>query len=153
MKKDEILEFLNNVKAAHTKWIDRADNIIKGIDIEDKATPVDATECAFGKWFYGDGQKLNVLSNVPLQCMQEMESTHTSFHKSYLTIYDIYFSSKKGGFLSSFFKGQKELSPEEKMLVEEKYKEMQELSKKLVDEIDRLDRRITAISDERIEAL
>jgi len=153
MKKDEILEFLNDVKVAHTKWVDRADNLMKGIDIEDKATPVDAKECAFGKWFYGDGQKLNVLSSVPLQCMQEMETTHADFHKSYLSIYNVYFSEKKGGFLSNFFKGKKELTPEERNFVEEKYKEMKELSKKLVDEIDRLDRRITAISDERIEVL
>lgn len=57
MNKVIILEHLRGAKAVHIKWTQKAKLLISGLSIKEDAIPVDSTECKFGKWFYGEGQK------------------------------------------------------------------------------------------------
>ena len=155
MKKEEVLEHLRAAKTAHIKWVQKAKLLINGLDIDENAIPVDSTECAFGKWFYSDGQILNALSNNPLECMQHIESLHFNLHDIYLKIFRIYFSrEKKTGFFAKLF-GVKRIDPSktEKELAQEYYQDMERISHELLDEINRLERRMVAVSDEKIESL
>ena len=155
MKKEEVLEHLRAAKSAHIKWVQKAKLLINGVDIEKDAIPVDSTECKFGKWFYSDGQILNSLSNNPLECMQSIEKLHFTLHDKYLKIFNIYFSEeKKTGFFAKLFGFKKrEITKTEHDLAETFYNEMEEISKQLLDEINRLERRLIAIPEEKIAQL
>jgi mevalonate kinase len=156
MEKEEVIEHLRAAKAAHIKWVQKAKLLINGVDIEEDAIPIDSTECNFGKWFYSDGQVLNSLSNNPMECMQSIEDLHFSLHDKYLQIFNIYFSQeKKPGFFAKLFgiKRKKELSVEEVENSKNYYREMETISKALLDEINRLERRLVAVSEEKIKSL
>jgi len=155
MKKDEVLGHLRAAKAAHIKWVQKAKLLINGLDVNENAIPVDSTECAFGKWFYSDGQILNALSNNPMECMQHIETLHFNLHDTYLKIFSIYFSEdKKAGFFAKLFGvKRKEPSASEQELAKQYYVDMEKISQELLDEINRLERRLVAVSDEKIEAL
>lgn len=155
MKKEEVLEHLRAAKSAHIKWVQKAKLLINGVDIEEGTIPVDSTECKFGKWFYSDGQILNSLSNNPMECMQSIEKLHFDLHDQYLKIFNIYFSEeKKGGFFAKLFGfKRKEISRTEKELAETYYKDMENISRQLLDEINRLERRLIAIPEEKIMQL
>ena len=155
MKKEDVLGHLRAAKAAHIKWVQKAKLLINGVDIKEDSIPVDSTECKFGQWFYSDGQVLNALSNNPLECMQKIEGLHFELHDNYLSIFNIYFThGKKPGFFSKIFGVKKRvLSPSEVQLAHERYARLEEISKELLDEINRLERRLIAVSEEKIEAL
>jgi mevalonate kinase len=155
MKKEDVLGHLRAAKAAHIKWVQKAKLLINGVDIKEDAIPVDSTECKFGQWFYSDGQVLNALSNNPLECMQKIESLHFELHDNYLSIFNVYFAeTKKSGFFSKIFGVKKKtLTASEVQLAHEHYERLEEISKELLDEINRLERRLIAVSDEKIEAL
>jgi hypothetical protein len=155
MKKEDVIVHLRQAKAAHIKWVQKAKLLINGVDVDENAIPVDSTECSFGKWFYTDGQMLNALSNNPLECMQHIETLHFELHDIYLKIFRIYFSEeKKGGFFAKLF-GLKRKQPEkpQQQLAQDYYAQMEEISQNLLDEINRLERRLVAVSDEKIELL
>lgn len=155
MTKEEVLSHLRAAKAAHIKWVQKAKLLINGVDIQEEAIPINSTECKFGLWFYSDGQILNALSNNPLECMQSIEKLHFELHDIYLNIFNIYFSeSKKTGFFAKLFGyKRKAISAAEVTLAEENYKNMEAISTQLIEEINRLERRLIAVSDEKIEAL
>jgi len=155
MEKEQVLEHLRAAKAAHIKWVQKAKLLINGLDIDEGAIPVDSTECKFGKWFYSDGQILNALSNNPMECMQSIESLHFNLHDMYLKIFRIYFSEeKKAGFFAKLFgMKRKEPSASEKQLANSYYEEMEQISRALLDEINRLERRLIAVSAEKIKNL
>jgi hypothetical protein len=155
MKKEDVLEHLCAAKLAHIKWLQKAKLLISGIDVEENAIPVDSTECAFGKWFYTDGQVLNALSNNPLECMNNIESLHFALHDKYLQIFTIYFSKEKqrGFFAKLLGLKRKAVSDAEQQLAQDYYNDMEIISKELLDEISRLERRLVAVSSEKIESL
>lgn len=155
MTKEDVLGHLRAAKSAHIKWVQKAKLLISGIDIEEGAIPVNSTECKFGQWFYSDGQILNALSNNPLECMQRIERLHFDLHDMYLNIFSIYFAeTKKAGFFAKLFGfKRKEISAAESTLAEGYYKTMEGISTELIEEINRLERRLIAVSDAKIEAL
>jgi len=155
MTKEDVLGHLRAAKSAHIKWVQKAKLLINGLDIQEDAIPVDSTECNFGKWFYSDGQILNALSNNPLECMQTIERLHFELHDTYLHIFGIYFSQeKKSGFFAKFFGiKRKVLSSAEEQLAHDHYEKMEKISHELLDEINRLERRLIAVSEEKISSL
>ena len=154
MTKHIVLEHLRAAKTAHIKWVQKAKLLINGVDISKDAIPVDPTECKFGKWFYSDGQILNALSNNPLECMQQIEMLHFNLHDTYLKIFTILFSEeKKISFFAKFFGKKSTLSEKEKTLVKEYYSEIETISQEFLDEINRLERRLVAVSEEKIASL
>jgi len=155
MNKDETLQNLENAKIELTRFVETAKSLIDGIDPEDKILPVSPRETKFGEWFYSDGQKLKTLSNNPLECMSNIEELNNKLHKNYHEIFDLFYSQEKqGGFLSKIFKPkQKVLTESELKLVNEEYAAMEKTVEELLAEISRLERRLVAVSEEKINAL
>lgn len=154
MEKEHILGHLRAAKAAHIRWVQKAKLLISGVDIQEDSIPIDSTECKFGKWFYSDGQVLNSLSNNPMECMEKIESLHFQLHDIYLKIFTIYFTKPKGGFFSKLFGNKKKtLSDQEIRDVKGYYNDMEQVSVELLDEINRLERRLVAVSEEVIKNL
>ncbi len=154
MEKEEVVNHLRAAKAAHIKWVQRAKLLINGLDIEEGAIPVDSTECKFGQWFYGDGQLLNSLANNPTEAMSNIETLHFKLHDQYLQIFNVYFSKTKGGFFSKIFGMKRKVVGEfEAQVAKEHYDIMENISKELLDEINRLERRLIAVSEDKIRTL
>ncbi|WP_346391922.1 CZB domain-containing protein [Sulfurimonas sp. NWX79] len=155
MKKEEIIEKLQKAKLSDLQWIDRVKNLIAGTKNDTGIPPVKAKESEFGKWFYNEGQKLKRLSNNPLECMKNIEVLHEQLHKKYLGIYHIYFAEeKKAGFFSKLLGAKRqELSEEEKNAVDNLLRSMENDAKEFVREVERLERRLEAVAQEKIDSV
>ena len=154
MEKEDVLGHLRAAKAAHIKWVQKAKLLINGLDVEENAIPVDSTECKFGKWFYSDGQILNALTNNPPECMSNIEKLHFDLHDIYMQIFNIYFNKNKGTFFTKFFGlRRKNVSEIEAKVAHDYYDKMEDVSRDLLDEINRLERRLIAVSEEKIKNL
>jgi len=154
MEKEDVLSHLRAAKAAHIKWVQKAKLLINGLDVDEGAIPVDSTECKFGKWFYSDGQVLNSLTNNPEEAMANIENFHFRLHDTYLQIFNIYFNKEKGGFFTKLFGGKrKNITDIEIAEAKVYYEDLEQISRGLLDEINRLERRLVAVSEEKIKAL
>lgn len=153
MGKEIIVEHLRNAKAAHIKWVQKAKLLINGMEVKEDSIPVDSTECKFGKWFYSDGQVLNALSNNPLECMAKIERLHFSLHDVYMNIFKIYFNKPKSGLFAKLFGKKKTINEYESNKALEYYTELEAISVELLDEINRLERRVIAIPEEKMKEL
>ena len=153
MKKNEVLEQLRAAKAAHINWVQRAKMLIAGFKIGEDSIPVNSTECKFGQWFYSDAQKLNALQNNPLECMSKIEQLHFQLHDIYMNIYKIYYDTEPSGFFSKLFGKKKKISDDSRKLASEYFNSMQEVSNELLQEINRMERRVVAIPEEEFEGI
>ncbi len=153
MNREHVLEHLSIAKLAHIKWVEKAKLLIDGIDVKKDLIPVDSRECKFGKWFYSDGQLLNSLSNNPLESMEKIEQLHSRLHEVYKSIFNIYFNESKEGFFAKLFANKKEISEDDTNKAKQYYIDLERISKELLEEISRLERRLVAISEEKIQQL
>ncbi|MFK5938846.1 MAG: CZB domain-containing protein [Sulfurimonas sp.] len=154
MEKEEVVNHLRAAKAAHIKWVQKAKLLINGLKIEESAIPIDSTECKFGKWFYSDGQLLNSLANNPAEAMSSIETLHFKLHDEYLQIFNIYFNREKGGFFSKLFGLKRKIVTDlEAKVAKDHYNIMENISRELLDEINRLERRLIAVSEDKIRTL
>jgi hypothetical protein len=153
MEKNEVLDQLRAAKAAHINWVQKAKMLIEGFDIDKSSIPVNSTECQFGKWFYSDAQKLNALRNNALECMGSIEDLHFRLHDIYMKIFKLYYSMEKKGFFAKLFGKKNELTEEKVRLGREYFAQMQDVSKQLLEEINRLERRIITIPEDEMKEL
>jgi len=153
MTKEEILSQLRAAKAAHINWVQRAKMLIAGVNIREDSIPVNSTECKFGQWFYSDGQILNNIRNNPSECMSEVETLHFKLHDVYLNIFTIFYTKEKKGFFAKVFGNKNKVNDADRKRASEYFLEMEKISKELIDNIDRMERRIFVISDAEIESL
>jgi len=153
MEKDIILKQLRSAKAAHISWVQKAKLLIEGIDIDKSSIPINSTECIFGEWFYGDAQKLNGLRNNSLECMENIENYHGQLHDIYLQIFKLYYLVENKGFFANLFSIKKKINTDTTEKGREYFIELEKVSKELLSEISRLERRIIAISNQEIEEL
>ncbi|PHQ65098.1 MAG: hypothetical protein COB99_05940 [Sulfurimonas sp.] len=153
MDKEHILGHLRSAKSAHIKWVQKAKLLINGIDVKEDSIPVDSTECKFGQWFYSEGQVLNALSNNPVECMIKIERLHFNLHDVYMNIFNIYFNKPKGGFFSKLFGKKITIEDYEADKAKQYYANLEIISKELLEEINRLERRLIAVPEERIKQL
>jgi len=142
MNKEETLEQLSAAKKAHIKWVNRAKSLVEGIPVEKDAIPVDSTECRFGQWFYGEGQKLNAMSNM--DCLGKIESLHFSLHDIYMKIFKLYFGEMDRSFFSKLFRTKTKISDRDKEIARDYYVQLEKVSKELLEEIGKLERRLYA---------
>ena len=152
MNKEEALKHLRDAKASHVKWVQRAKMLINGVKVEEDAIPINSTECKFGSWFYHEGQKLNSLSNNPIECMNNIEKLHFELHDVYFNIFHIYFNKPKKGFLAKLFGQKTDINPAEMSMTKEYYEKLESISEKLLNEINRLERRLIAVPEEKVNS-
>ena len=153
MDKNNILDRINEARKSHIDWVLKAKMLIEGIEIDQKAIPVNATECAFGNWFYSDAQKISAMLNEPMECMKNIEELHMSLHNIYLSIYKIYYAKDERGFFSKLFGEHKKVSKESHTLAVEYYKQLENISKGLIQELDMMEKKIMSISNDDLNKI
>ncbi len=153
MKKDKVIAQLVAAKEAHISWVNKARALIEGIEIDKSVIPVKETDCKFGSWFYSDAQKLINLRNNPKENMDLIESLHRNLHNEYAKIYQIYYVKDSRGFFAKFFKRKRKISEYDVVEAKEYFERLSAISIALLDEINRMQRRISAISPSEIEAI
>lgn len=149
MKKDETLTHLRDAKKAHISWVQRAHALIEGLPVEKEQVPVSCTECKFGLWFYGDGQALNMMPGM--DCLKEIETLHFELHDVYMKIFKIYFAEDERSFFSKLFGSRKKISAEKQDIAKHYYAQLKDISDKLIVTIERLERRLFALSNESFQ--
>jgi len=155
MKKEEIINKLKRAKKSDLQWIEKAKNIIKGSVNDIAVTPINPQDSEFGKWFYNEGEQLKKLSNNPLECMQNIELLHQEFHKQYFDIHNIYYNELKKAKLFSKIMGAKraEVTQDELENAMDLLEKMKEYAKDFVSEVERLERRLEAVTQEKIDSI
>ncbi len=149
MNKAETVEHLHSAKKAHVKWVQRAKALIEGLPIEKEAIPVDCTECKFGQWFYGEGQNLKAIPGM--DCLHEIETLHFDLHDMYMKIFKVYFGDMNRSFFSKLFNLKKTVSENDKEVARNYYDQLLDISHQLIEVIDRLERRLHAMSSDAFE--
>jgi len=143
MDKEATLSELGAAKKAHIKWVNRARSLIEGIPVEKDAIPMDSTECQFGTWFYGEGQKLNAFASM--DCLGTIEAFHFQLHDIYMKIFKLYFGEDRRSFFSKLLGKKKKVSDQEKEIARDYFLQLEAVSKQLLEEIGKLERRLYAM--------
>lgn len=153
MTKEKVLHQLHSAKSSHVAWLQRAKMLVEGLRINEDAIPINSTACGFGKWFYSEGQQLNIIRNIPKECMRDLEELHSNLHESYMKIYKIYYLLNTSDKLLSIFGKKKTITEAENTLSKYYYDEMDIISKKLLKALDLMERRINALSIDELEKI
>ena len=148
MNRKEVINTLHAAKAAHMQWRARAQALVAGIKVEKDHVPVMYTDCKFGKWYYGEGQKL---SKYP--AFKGLEDPHEQLHLVYMEIFKhIFGEDQRSGWAKLF--GSKRSHREQKLAAaEELLPRLVGISQTLLETVDLLEAEINAASDEELEAL
>ncbi len=153
MDKHQVLEQIRAAKAAHISWVQKAKLLIEGFEMDKDSIPINSTECKFGVWFYNDAQQLNSLRNNSLECMESVETLHFQLHDIYLQIFKLYYDIGEKGFFAKLFGSKKKVNDETIAKGRKYFSELEGVSKALLVEINRLERRIIAIPEEELADL
>jgi hypothetical protein len=148
MSKEQTILQLRDAKKAHIKWVQRAKALTEGLPIEKDAIPMESTECAFGQWFYGEGQKLGLLPGM--ECFKEIERQHNALHDIYLKIFKIYFGERHRSFFSKLFNIKRTITPAEHDIAVDYFTQLKEVSEVLLGQIEKLERRLNAMPESEI---
>jgi hypothetical protein len=146
MDKHELIEMLRNAMRSHKQWVGNALALIEGIPLEKEKVPVNATECAFGKWYYGEGQKLKKINGV-----KEIESSHDDLHKTYMEIFAILFGeANEPSFFSKLFGLSQKIAAEKREAAMEKYHVLKAQSEIIIKQLEHLEKMITVMGETQL---
>jgi hypothetical protein len=145
--KEKITIVLRNAVAGHKKWVENALGLIQGLPLDKSQVPVNGTECAFGQWYYSDGQSLRDLPGF-----KEIEKLHDKLHAKYREIFGFLFGVPvKMRVLGQLFGEAKKLELAKKEEAMEKYKELKFYSEQIIKQIIKLEKFIHVMSDDQLE--
>ena len=148
MKKTEIVETLMKAVVSHKAWVGNAQALIEGVPLEKGSVPVNATECAFGRWYYGEGQKLRALPGF-----KEIEKHHDKLHGAYMEIFSILFGGgkKEPSFFSKLIGRSHKIAEENREAAMEKFLVLQDHSTAVIAQLEQLQKVINAMGDKQLE--
>lgn len=153
MDKNLALEHLNKAIASHIKWVENIKLLVDGEPIKADEITLTATESELGTWFYDEGQKLNAIKTIPADSMELIGSLHSKVHDIYLNIYKIYFDIEKKSLIKRLIRKKKKISPENQEAAQTHLEEIEKISRNLLEELDRLERRTAAFPESDFELL
>lgn len=142
MKKEDVLIEIKKAKAVHIEWVKRAKLLLDNVKLTN-TLPIEATECEFGKWLNIYGKKISKLRNNPISCIITVEEIHFELHNSYKKLFNLYAKNKKSIFP---LKKDKTLKLQEENLAIIYFKEIEELSEKLIEELNTMEKRVNVIN-------
>ncbi|WP_417910605.1 CZB domain-containing protein [Candidatus Electronema sp. PJ] len=146
MDKHELIETLRSAMRSHKQWVSNALALIEGVPLEKEKVPVNATECAFGRWYYSEGQKLKKINGI-----KEIEPLHDALHRTYMEIFAILFGEvNEPSFFSKLFGLSQKIAAEKREAAMEKYNLLQDQSEMIIKHLEQLERVITAMGETQL---
>lgn len=147
MDKKQVVTHLRAAKSAHIKWRSYAQAIVAGLPISEDQVPVIHTDCAFGKWYYGPGQKLSSLPGF-----QAIETPHEALHGIYMQIFKLLFETEEVGFFQKLIGTSKKRDDRREQL-NAMLNSLIEMSKTLLAAIELLEQEVLRMKDEEVAEL
>jgi len=141
MRKEEVLQQLRAAKSAHIQWRARAQALVAGIEMEKDKIPIIHTDCKFGQWYYGVGQKMAALPSF-----KAVETPHEILHDIYMKIFKVLHGEDERSGWQKLFGKQSSFEDAQLVKAKEYLKELVEISKTLLTAIDLLENDIKAIN-------
>jgi len=151
MEKIDVLKNIRAARRSHTQWVDKAKSLVNGLEVKKEQIPLEVTECSFGKWFYCDGQIL--LSFFTEEAIGKLDDKHKELHDIYMKIFKIYFPKHKGSFFAKLFKQKVKVSHQDETVALAYLRNLEEVSKKLIEQINLMERRIVALPESELDIL
>ena len=148
MEKKDALSMLQAAKSAHIQWRARAQALVAGIPVEKNQVPVIYTECKFGKWFYGPGQRL-----ASLQSYQAIDEPHQQLHMIYMKIFQHLFGDDERSMLGKIFGSKKKHRAEHTAQAQNLLPQLVSVSETLLEAVEILEKDIRHLSDEEFASL
>lgn len=148
MDKIEVLATLHAAKVAHLQWRARAQALVAGIPIDQDHVPVLYTDCKFGKWYYGEGQKLRALPTFGA-----LEDPHQQLHLVYMEMFKYLFGEGKRSAWSRLFGSKTAHRERELAAAEALLPRLIGISQTLLETIDILEKEIIYASDEEFHKI
>jgi hypothetical protein len=147
MDKTEVIETLNKAVISHKAWISNAQALIEGVPLDKESVPVNATECAFGKWYYGEGQKLKTVPGF-----KELEKQHDRLHGTYMEIFSILFGEgkKEPSFFSKLIGRSHKVAAENREQAMGRFLILKDQSTRVIDQLEQLQKVINAMGDKQL---
>ena len=147
MAKKQLINHLRAAKAAHIKWRSYAQALVAGLPLDEGQVPVVHTDCAFGKWYYGAGQRL---SSLP--AFNAIGIPHERLHAIYMEIFKLLFETEETGFFSKLI-GASKRQNQKSDRIDVLLGSLLDMSKTLLDAIELLERDLLALGDGEVAAL
>ncbi|MEZ5496141.1 MAG: CZB domain-containing protein [Gammaproteobacteria bacterium] len=144
----EIIQKLRKAKQSHKRWVSYASALIEGIPIEKDQVPINYTDCEFGSWYYGDGQALSGLREF-----KEIEDPHSQLHTLYMQIFALLFNEKKHSLFSKLVGKASKVDEQNKLEAKRKFKQLDLVSKTIVEKLDVLESKLKNMADDEIQKL
>ncbi len=148
MNKREILSQLRHAKSAHIQWRAYAQALIAGIPVEQDQVPVIHTNCKFGKWYYGPGQRLSSLSSY-----NAIDTPHEVLHQVYMKIFKLLFGKDDRSAFKKLFGSQAKLKQEHQEEAESLMQKLLSVSGTLLEAITLLEEEIKSMSDDELSEI
>ncbi|CAK8713971.1 Chemoreceptor zinc-binding domain-containing protein [Candidatus Electrothrix laxa] len=147
MDKTEVMTTLKLAAVSHRAWLSNAQALIDGIPLDKEKVPVNATECAFGKWYYGDGQKLKSIPGF-----KEIEQPHDKLHKTYMEIFTLLYGeeSKKPSFLSKLMGSAQKAVIAKQEAAKAKSLSLKDYSSEVIHHMEQLQKVINALGEKQL---
>lgn len=140
MEARELVEKLRMAKSAHIGWVNRAHALIEGKPVDKEKIPISPGNCAFGKWYYGDGRK-----HADLTTYKEVEQPHIRLHAIYEDIFNLLFTKQNESFLSRLIGYHAKKRQQQLAQAREHFRELQKMSDIIILKLDALERDIRVL--------
>lgn len=147
MDKKQVISHLRAAKSAHIKWRSYAQAIAAGLPVSEDQVPVIHTDCAFGKWYYGTGQKLSGLPSF-----QAIETPHETLHAIYMQMFKLIFDTEETGFFKKLI-GASKRRDDRKEQLNTLLNSLVEMSKTLLAAIELLEQEVMQMDEHDVAAL
>jgi hypothetical protein len=149
MNKEELVAIIRNAKISHKRWLENARALIEGMPLDKNQVPINSTDCAFGQWYYNEGQGLKSIS-----VFREIEEQHDMLHKIYREIFMLLFGEEqsKPSLLSRLFGTSGKTTQEKKMVANDRFHALEQYSKTIMKKLDDLEGMVSAMSIEQIDS-
>ena len=131
----DTLEKLRAAKTAHIRWRSYAQALVNGVPVDNSKVPVVHTDCEFGKWYYGAGQRLSHLPSY-----RAIEEPHEMLHLLYMKIFKLLFTEEKVTLFQKLVGLSGKLTYERRQEVDKVLDQLLSVSKTLVGAIEVLER-------------
>jgi hypothetical protein len=145
MIKKHVLAAIENVIEYHTEQMEKIEQLVNGESVK-KLAPVSKFDCEFGKWIYGDAQRIQTVLGI--QFYENVTVMHEYWHIEYGKIHDIFYDDEESGLLSKIFGNRRKVTAKELAQARGDYKKLTRTSDDILEALTASKRRVLALKNE-----